>query len=92
MREPIEELRKRIDELDGQIVDLINERVNISLQIREEKIRRGLPVRDGMREDEIIRGLQAHSTGPVTASTIESLFRAIAEEVHRLPREGKEKA
>ncbi len=50
----IQELRKEIDEIDRQIVNLYCRRMETAVRIGEEKRKRGLPVRDAERERELL--------------------------------------
>jgi len=51
--EEIFSLRKRIDEVDEEILLLLKERVDIARKIGVLKRRVGLPVRDSEREEEV---------------------------------------
>jgi len=59
------ELRKRLDEIDSGIVDLIAERQAVVTTIGEHKLKKGLPLRHYEREREVIdRGIaRAESLG-----------------------------
>ncbi|MBC7129817.1 chorismate mutase [Candidatus Bathyarchaeota archaeon] len=48
--EEIEQLRKKIDEIDEEILSLLKERIEISKQIGEVKRNKGLPIKDLERE------------------------------------------
>ena len=51
----LESMRARINELDIQLADLLSERMRLSEQIGEEKLKLGLPVLDDARERELHR-------------------------------------
>ncbi len=53
--EKLYELRKRIDEIDEQIIELLEERVRIAKEIGEIKRELNLPIRDEEREEEVFR-------------------------------------
>ncbi len=53
----IEKLRKEIDKVDGEIVRLLNRRMELVMDIRKSKKLHGLPVEDLSREEEIISSL-----------------------------------
>ncbi len=60
----IEEARKKIDELDQQIVDLFYERMNTSCEIAKVKAAEGLDIYNPVREREILDKLAAqHEAG-----------------------------
>ncbi len=50
----LEDLRLRIDEVDGRIIELLRERLRLCTLIGEVKLREGLPVRDAAREAEVL--------------------------------------
>jgi len=54
MEKRLLELRSRIDEIDRELVKLISERLSICKKIGEVKSSLGLPIRDPVREDEIL--------------------------------------
>jgi len=51
--EKILSLRKKIDEIDEQILRFLKERVEVSRSIGKTKREHGIPVRDYEREDEL---------------------------------------
>ncbi|WP_227738504.1 chorismate mutase [Thermococcus paralvinellae] len=53
--ERLHELRKRIDEIDKQIIELLEKRVRIAKEIGEIKRELNLPIRDEKREEEVLR-------------------------------------
>ncbi|MEM1539821.1 MAG: chorismate mutase [Candidatus Bathyarchaeia archaeon] len=55
--EKISKLRQKIDEIDGKILLLLKERIEISRKIGKEKRKHGIPLRDIERENEKYRQL-----------------------------------
>ncbi len=53
--EKLHELRKRIDEIDEQIIRLLEERVRIAKEIGAIKRELNLPIRDEEREEEVLK-------------------------------------
>lgn len=53
--ERLHELRKEIDKIDKQIIELLEKRVRIAKEIGEIKRELNLPVRDEKREEEVLR-------------------------------------
>ena len=53
MSEDLQTLRKRVDEIDTQILKAISERIAICQKIGEYKKQQGLPIRDQKREQEV---------------------------------------
>ena len=54
LAEELQELRKEIDRIDKQIVNLIDERMKISLKVGETKKKYNAPIFDPKREKEVI--------------------------------------
>lgn len=50
----MEEFRKRIDDIDDEIMRLISERVDIADEIGKKKMNLGLPVKNEKREATVI--------------------------------------
>lgn len=59
----LEEIRKRIDEIDDNIADLLSKRMRYAKQARDEKVRMNKPVVDRRREEEVIEKWRAHARG-----------------------------
>lgn len=53
----LEELRNKIDSVDGELAELLLRRLSLSREIGEYKKKNSLPVEDKKREEEIIRRL-----------------------------------
>ncbi len=69
--------RSRINELDNQILNLLNQRAEAALQIGHLKRRQGMPLYVPEREAEILRLLSAQNRGPLTAVNVEAIWREI---------------
>jgi len=71
------EWRARIDDLDRQLLDLLNQRARIALQVGHAKRESGLPVHDPEREQEILDGLLRLNPGPLPPEAVRALWREI---------------
>jgi len=80
----IEEWRKKIDELDAQIVALLNERAEYTLRIGQEKRKLNQPLRSEEREAQVLKRVAALNRGPLSDRAIQRIYRAIMEEALRL--------
>jgi len=74
--EHIKELRKKIDEIDREIVKLIEERVRIAKEIGEIKRMNGMEIEDTEREAEILDNV---SSSILDREFTEYVFRKIIE-------------
>lgn len=83
----LEEWRKRIDELDRKLLDLLNERARYADTIVKLKQNLGIDVYLPDREEEIIRNVLGHNQGPLTKEAVRRLFERIMDESRRLERE-----
>lgn len=68
-------LREKIDYLDAQILNLINQRANIALQVGIEKHSRGEAIYRPEREAEILLNLQKNNTGPLKTEGLQAIWR-----------------
>jgi chorismate mutase-like protein len=73
----LEQLRRRIDMIDTELLKLINDRAQVVLEVRRLKRSRDIPLYSPERESEIISRLQGHNKGPLSNDAIEELFRHI---------------
>lgn len=70
-------LREQIDEIDEQIVELYEKRMDISRQVAEYKIETGKKVFDKVREEEKLRKVKSLTHNEFNALGIEELFEQI---------------
>jgi len=75
--------RKRIDDMDRQLVRLLNRRIRTAIQIGHMKKANGLPLRDLLREKEILRRARRSNAGPLGPRAVETLFRWLLAESRR---------
>jgi chorismate mutase/prephenate dehydratase len=80
----LSEWRARIDAVDQQLVDLLNQRLQYVLEIGKLKRQHGKPVQDLERERAILNRLTAYNQGPLSTQAIEDLFTRIMQEARRL--------
>ncbi len=71
------DLRKQIDGIDAQIVELYEKRMDISRQVAEYKIETGKKVFDKVREVEKIRKVKSLTSNEFNSQGIEELFEQI---------------
>lgn len=77
MEEKIQTLRKQIDRLNGELLDLLSQRARIAEEIGEAQTQMGLSHYDPMREAEMLAALTHANPGPFSDSTVKSLFKSI---------------
>ncbi len=70
--------RKRIDEIDDQILSALFERVKICKIIGDAKKKHGMPIRDLSRESEIFKSIKEKSAQiGLNTNQVESVYREI---------------
>ncbi len=70
------ELRNKINAINAQILQLFNERMEVSADIARYKVQHGLPVLDETREEEILRSISAGAREDYRFETVE-MFRTL---------------
>ncbi len=73
----LDKLREKIDEIDLKILELLNKRSNVVLQIKRAKDSRHLNIYSPEREREIIERLTGLNPGPFPNEALRSLYREI---------------
>ena len=75
----ISQLRKEIDRLDKELVELLNARCSTSIAIGEYKKANGLPVYDKAREDALLKNLAEINSGPLPQSALSGIYAVLLE-------------
>ena len=78
--------RKRIDEIDQQLVKLLNARAQCAVEIGHMKKGMNLPTWQPEREAEILRNIVKSNEGPLDDAAIRRLFERIIDEARSLER------
>jgi len=76
-RASIEQLRARINGIDDDIVELLNERALLALEIRALKPVASMALYDPKREEEIFARLAGVNKGPLYADNVREIYEAI---------------
>ncbi len=80
---PIRERRRKIDGIDARLVELLNARTRLAIEIARYKRTSGMKAVSPARERAILRRVRQASVGPLDAEAIARLFRAILNESRR---------
>ncbi len=73
----LEELRKKIDELDHQLVKLLNERARVVVEIGKLKTRTDKPVYSPDREKEVFARIAEANEGPLPDRCLVAIWREL---------------
>jgi chorismate mutase len=78
--------RRRIDEIDADIVRLLSERARCALAIGRIKRAHGVPVYDPERERQIVERVVRENVGPLGGDALRRLYERVLDESRRLER------
>ena len=78
--------RRRIDEIDRKLVELLNERSECALEIGKLKRQASLPLYQPEREKEVLENAEQNNKGPLTDAAIRRLFERIIDEARSAER------
>jgi chorismate mutase len=82
----ISDWRRRMDELDKKLVDLLNERCKCALEIGHIKQQSNIPLYQPAREKEVLANAETNNQGPLTNAAIRRLFERIIDEARSAER------
>jgi chorismate mutase/prephenate dehydratase len=74
MTDPVVAFREEITAVDLELLDAVNRRLDLVRELHDYKTANGLPLRDPGREDSLVRELQQHNPGPLSAGGVAELF------------------
>ncbi|BCD67543.1 prephenate dehydratase [Nitratiruptor sp. YY09-18] len=77
MEDKLQELRKQIDAIDDQLLELLNKRMEVVKAVGELKNRSKAPIYRPEREIEILNRLKKQNRGPLNDKAIEAIFLEI---------------
>ena len=84
----IDDWRRRIDEIDRKLVELLNERSRCALEIGRLKRAARIALYQPDREREILEKAQRANAGPLPNTAILRLFERILDEARSIERAG----
>lgn len=84
MPEKLEKLRKEIDRIDHEIVDLINQRYSMVVEVGRWKEERNLPVYVPEREKQLLDKLRKFNNGPMLDESLLAIYREIISGARKL--------
>jgi chorismate mutase len=73
----IEERREAIDQIDCQIVQLLNKRATLALEIRELKPQVNWGLYDPKREEQIFTNLASCNDGPLYGDNLREIYETV---------------
>ncbi len=82
----IDDWRRKIDEIDRKLLELLNERSRCALEIGRLKRAARLPLYQPEREREILEKVERANPGPLPDTAIRRLFERILDEARSVER------
>src|SRR5262245_7185077 len=73
----LDSLRRKIDNLDDELLGLLNERASLAENIGRIKAQNGTDVLSSDRERAILDRLSEKNNGPITSESLEDIFQTI---------------
>jgi chorismate mutase/prephenate dehydratase len=83
---PLSKLRERIDSLDRELVDLLNQRADVVVQVGKAKQHDGTPIYAPDRETSVLSRVISSNQGPLPDRTLEGIWRELMSGSFRLER------
>jgi len=82
----ISDWRRRMDEIDKKLVELLNERCKCALEIGHIKQQSQIPLYQPAREKEVLANAENNNEGPLSHAAIRRLFERIIDEARSAER------
>lgn len=82
----VEDWRRKIDEIDRKLVELLNERSHCVLEIGRLKKVDGTPLYQPDREKQVLDAAERANRGPLSSAAIRRLFERILDEARSVER------
>lgn len=82
----ITDWRKRIDELDEQIVQLLSERAAAAVAIGRLKAERSGPIYEPKREQEVFDHVRRINPGPLSGAQVQDVYERLMDVMRALQR------
>ncbi|HKL13763.1 MAG TPA: chorismate mutase [Halanaerobiales bacterium] len=87
MKDELKELRKEIDQLNQELLKILSSRGKVVKKIGKIKQKKGMPIVDKDREDEILNKIISQYKGPYSSKQIKKIFREIFKQSVALQKE-----
>ena len=80
----IEDWRARIDALDRQLLELLNQRAECAIAVGELKSAQSMDIFDPERERQIILNILRQNKGPLDEDAVRRIFERVIDECRRI--------
>ncbi len=75
--DPLDDLRKQIDKIDAQIVELLNARARVVVEVGKIKQQQGSPIYAPDREKAVLDKVRSLNAGPLPDRCLEAVYREL---------------
>ena len=79
--------RERIDLVDRHILELLNERTSIVLEVGRIKKEATLPIYEPRREDQVFHNVTDNNPGPLSSDAVKRVFERIVDEMRKVQKD-----
>ena len=79
--EDLARCRERIDRLDLELLEILNQRTGVVEEIGRIKRQIHLAIYEPKREDEVFANITAHNHGPLSSEAVKRIFERIIDEM-----------
>ena len=83
-KEHLLELRQKIDKVDLELLNALNQRAKLVMEVGKIKQKEQIEVLDKCREATLMKRLSEHNTGPLEEEMLQDLFQSIINILKRL--------
>jgi chorismate mutase-like protein len=83
----IADWRKKIDELDEQIVKLLNERAAAAVEIGKLKAKQSAPIYEPKREQVVFEHVRSVNPGPLSGAQVQDVYERLMDVMRALQRQ-----
>jgi chorismate mutase len=84
--EALARCRGEIDAIDLELLYSLNRRTRVVEEIGRIKESLEMPIYEPKREDDVLRNVTSHNSGPLTPDALERIFERIIDEMRSLQR------
>jgi len=79
--------RERIDHVDRRLLELLNERTSIVLEVGRIKKEATLPIYEPRREDQVFHNVTDNNPGPLSSDAVKRVFERIVDEMRKVQKD-----
>lgn len=83
----IADWRRKIDELDGKLVQLLNERAAAAVAIGKLKAQAQTPIYEPQREKAVFEHVRAVNPGPLSGAQVQDVYERIMDVMRSLQKQ-----